>query len=169
MVVSVISRTRIRAPRLTNFFPIEGWPVNDASIDKAALATLRPGMPASALRTLCGPIWDEVKPGQDGWVVKLADIGFTARIDAKDTIGKLAFSAKFPSTLLVDGLRIGMSFEDALALHTNLRHIQDVTVSMMTLRRFGTTRADGTVVELRFRDGRLVAFDLDRPDAVYDA
>jgi len=143
--------------------------VNDASIDKATLATLRPGMPASALRTLCGPIWDEVKPGEDGWVVKLADIGFTARIDVKDTIGKLAFSAKFPSTLSIDGLRIGMSFDDALALFPNLRHIQDVIVSMMTLRRFGAARSDGTMVELRFRDGRLLAFDLDRPDAVYGA
>jgi hypothetical protein len=141
--------------------------LNDAAIDKAALATLRPGMPLSSLATVCGPDWNNVKPAQDGWIVKLVDIGFTARVDIDGVIGKVGFSGKFPDTILVEGLRLGMSFEDALAAYPSLRHIEDVTVSMMTLRRFKATRSDGITIELRFRDGRLLAFDLERTGAVY--
>jgi hypothetical protein len=147
----------------------KGWRVNDVSIDKAALAALRPGMPVSALRAICGASWERVKPDQSGWVVKLADIGFTARIDAKGLIGKLAFTGAFPSTIPVEGLFIGMSFDAALAVYPSLRHIGDITVSTMTLRRFGTTRADGIAIEARFRDSRLIALDLERSDAIYAA
>jgi hypothetical protein len=143
--------------------------VNEVSIDKTALAALRPGMPVSALRAICGATWERVKPDQSGWVVKLADIGFTARIDTKGLIGKIAFSGSFPSTIPIDGLHIGMSFDAALAVYPSLRHIEDITVSTMTLRRFGATRADGIAIEGRFRDGRLLALDLERSDAVYGA
>ena len=141
--------------------------MNGAAIDKAALATLRPGKPVSALAAICGLHWEDVKPDQDGWIVKLVDIGFTARVDAYGLIGKVGFSGKFPDTIVVERLRLGMSFEDALAAYPSLRHIEDVTVSMMTLRRFNVTRVDGTTIEMRFRDGRLLAFDLERSDAVY--
>jgi hypothetical protein len=141
--------------------------LNGAAIDEAALATLRPGMPASALAAICGPHWDDVKPDQDGWIVKLVDVGFTARVDNKGVIGKVGFSGKFPNTILVERLRLGMSFEDVLAAYPSLRHIEDVAVSMMTLRRFNAMRVDGSTIEMRFRDGRLLAFDLERSDAVY--
>ena len=141
--------------------------MNRAAIDEAGLATLRPGMPASALAAICGPRWDDLKPDQDGWIVKLVDIGFTARVDIKGVIGKVSFSGKFPDTILVERLRLGMPFEDALAAYPSLRHIEDVTVSMMTLRRFNAMRVDGSTIEMRIRDGRLLAFDLERSDAVY--
>jgi hypothetical protein len=141
--------------------------VNDVAIDAAALATLRPGMLVSALRTICGPNWDQVKPDDDGWVVKLVDIGFTARIDVNGIIGKIGFTGKFPTTIAVDLLQIGMSFDAALVAYPTLHHIEDVTISAMTLRRFGATRRDGIEIEARFRDGRLVAFDLERPGAIY--
>jgi hypothetical protein len=89
--------------------------LNDAAIDEAALATLRPGMRASTLADICGPHWDDVKPGQDGWIAKLVDIGFTARVDNRGVIGKVGFSGKFPDTILVERLPLGMSFEDVLA------------------------------------------------------
>ena len=143
--------------------------MNDAAIDKAALATLRPGMPVSALRTICGARWDQVKPGQDGWVVRLADIGFTARVDVDGIVGKVGFTGKFPATIPIDLLQIGMSFDAVLVAYPTLRHTADVTVSAMTLRRFGTTRPDGIEIEARFRDGRLVALDLERPGAIYGA
>ena len=69
--------------------------MNDVAINTAALATLRPGMLVSALRTICGPNWEQVKPDEDGWVVKLVDIGFTARIDVNGIIGKIGFTANF--------------------------------------------------------------------------
>jgi hypothetical protein len=141
--------------------------VNDAAIDIAALAWLRPGMPVSVLRDTCGSLWDDVKPGADGWVVKLINLGFTARIDRAGMIGRVGFTSRFPSDLTVDGLRIGMVFDAALAVYPTLRHIEDVTVSAATLRRFATLRPDGIAVEMRFRDGTLVAFDLEQPDAVY--
>jgi hypothetical protein len=141
--------------------------VNDAAMDIAALAWLRPGMPESVLRETCGSQWDDVKPGPDGWVVKLVHLGFTARVDRAAVIGKVGFTSKFPSELAVDGLRIGMSFDAVLAVYPTLRHIEDVTVSAATLRRFATMRPDGIAVETRFRDGLLVAFDLEKPDAVY--
>jgi hypothetical protein len=126
-------------------------------------------MSVSDLRTICGPHWDRVKPGQDGWVVKLVDIGFSARIDINGVIGRISISGKFPATLAVDMLHIGMSLDAAFVAYPMLRHIEDVTVSAMTLRRFGTQRPDGIGIEARFRESRLLAFDLERPDAIYAA
>ena len=146
----------------------KGWSVN-SMIDQAALASLRPGMPVSTLRAICGPHWEEVKPDRDGWVVKLADVGFVARIGADGNIGRVAFSSRFPTARTVDMLHVGMSFDAALAAYPTLCHVEDVTVSAATLRRFGTIRPDGIRIEARFLDGRLLAFDLDRPDAIYRA
>ena len=143
--------------------------MNDVAIDAAALATLRPGMLVSALRTICGPNWDQVKPDDDGWVVKLVDTGFTARIDVNGIIGKIGFTGKFPTTVAVDLLQIGMNFDAALVAYPTLHHIEDVTISAMTLRRFATTFPDRIRLEARFRDSRLLAIDLERPGANYSA
>jgi uncharacterized protein DUF6892 len=146
----------------------KGWSVN-SMIDQAALASLRPGMPVCTLRAICGPHWEQLKPDRDGWVVKLADVGFVARIGADGNIGRVGFSNRFPAASVVDMLHIGMNIDAALAAYPTLRHVEDVTVSAATLRRFGAIRPDGIRIEARFRDGRLLAFDLDRPDAIYGA
>jgi hypothetical protein len=141
--------------------------VTDAKIDQAALAALRPGMAVSELEKICGPSWPGVKPGADGWVVGLSDLGFLARIDVSGMIGKIGYSGRFPSTLSVDQLSIGMSVDHAIAAYPTMRHVEDVSISGMMLRRFLARRPDGLEVEIRARDGRVIAFDISQPGSTY--
>jgi hypothetical protein len=142
--------------------------VTNVTIDQAALATLRPGMPVSELEKICGPNWPLVKPGTDGWVVGLSDLGFIARVDTQGIIGKIGFSPKFSPTLMIDQLRVGMSFDDAIVAYPIMRHVEDVNVSGLTLQRFAAWRPDGLEVEIRVRDGRILAIDMSRPESRYE-
>jgi len=137
-------------------------------IDQSELAVLRPGMPASALQAICGDAWDEVKPNERGFV-SLIDFGFLADIDVTGTIGVTFFSGKFPSSHVVERLRIGMPFDEVIAVYPDLRHIADEQPSNFILRRFGLTLPNGMELEVRFRDDRVLAIRFERPGLVYDA
>ena len=126
-------------------------------------------MPVSALQTMCGSNWQRLKPTPDGWIMGLTDLGFVARVDVEGVIGKIGFSARFPSALAVEQLSIGMRFDGVVAAYPTLRHLEDLTISGVTLRRFAALRPDGIEVEVRMRDGRVVAFDLARPTSAYPA
>jgi hypothetical protein len=124
-------------------------------------------MPVSLLQQICGQRWLQSEPNADGWIVGLTDQGFLARVDVNGSIGKVAFSGKFSPTLTIERLHIGMSFEEVLAAYPTMRHIEDLVVSGLTLRRFAAFQADGTEVEVRVRDDRVLAFDISRPGAIY--
>ncbi len=62
-----------------------------------------------------GHRWREPAPHQEGMVVSIARVhGFDARIDTSDHIGTLRYRDRFPATISIAGLVIGMPAEAAL-------------------------------------------------------
>jgi hypothetical protein len=71
-------------PRLTNSrVPEMEFLVPSNTIDVAALAQLRPGMPMSRLSQALGAHWRPLTSEDEGWVKTAHDLenGFSARVD----------------------------------------------------------------------------------------
>ena len=134
-------------------------------VDPALLATLRPGMPATALSDLVGEGW--IAPGNhDKGYVRLLDMaGFGARIDSGGHLGSVSFTKLFPPGLAIGGLHIGIPFDAAKLAYPGIEPFpQD---SSDGIEAFRTVGPDGSEVRMRFKDGALLGFDLMQPDAAY--
>lgn len=84
-------------------------------IDFPALAALRPGEAKDVLARAMGRRWREPAPHQEGMVVSIARVhGFDAQIDTSGHIGTLRYRDRFPATVNVAGLAIGMPADAAL-------------------------------------------------------
>ncbi|MFV0473657.1 MAG: DUF6892 domain-containing protein [Pikeienuella sp.] len=78
----------------------------------AALAALRPGMPAAEAEAAMGPLWRAPAPHKGGVVDVLENShGFRLRLDRDGASGSVAFDWRFRGA--VDRLRMGMSIAEA--------------------------------------------------------
>jgi len=135
-------------------------------IDTAALARLRPGMPVAALAAIFGDDWVPLR-GTQTFVMK-DDIGFSARIDLSGSIGRVTFASKFPTALVIENLRIGMTLAAARAAHPSLRPVDDSAAAKYGVACFMTVLSSGLELEARFKDDHILAFNLSQPGAVYE-
>lgn len=135
-------------------------------VDLAALAALRPGMPVAELRMIFGDDWVPPKPGSSFFFAE--DIGFIARIDVRGIIGMVTFAAKFSSSLAIEKLKVGMTLQEARAAHPALRRIEDPEAAKYKLDRYVTALPNGTELEVRIREGRVLALHLSRPGLIYE-
>ena len=91
-------------------------------IDFKALAALRPGEGANAVRVALGDRWRPPAPHDAGWLRAIARTGgFVARLDVAGHIAYAAFRPPFPIETPIAGLRLGMSQQAALAALPALR------------------------------------------------
>jgi hypothetical protein len=129
----------------------------------AALAALRPLMPLSALTEVVGSQCDI--PDANGYIFQLSDDhGFFARIDLDDRIGQLGFSKKFPEDIRIENLHIGMVLDAALASRGSLTFIQ---TNEYGISEYNDKTDAGDQLNARFKDGRLIGFDLESAGLAY--
>lgn len=133
--------------------------------DPALLASLRPGMPATALSELIGAGW--VAPGDhDRGYVKMPDgLGLGARIDAGGHIGRISFYPSFPAGISIGRLCIGIPFEAAKLAYPEIE--PSPGYHPPGIKAFTAAGPDGTEVWMRFQYGILIELDLVQPDAEY--
>ena len=81
--------------------------------DPAALATLRPGMPATRVAAAMGAAWRAPVAHGGGFVDMLENThGFVVRLDRDGAIGWVRFDWRFKQAL-VEGVRMGMTLAEA--------------------------------------------------------
>jgi len=91
-------------------------------VDFNALAALRPGEGADAVRSAMGARWRPPAPHDAGWIRAIAHTGgFTARLDATGHLAYVAFGPPFPADVAIAGLTRGMSQGAAVAALPQLR------------------------------------------------
>lgn len=135
------------------------------SPDVAALAALRPGMPAEALEAAMGSAWRPV-PAYKGGIADILENshGFTARIDRRGRIGEVSFDHRF--THPVDAIAMGMKLSSASAAMPALEIGDDLP--MMRGVRLGTRRfPEGYVLRVRFTLETVNAISFSDPLAEY--
>jgi hypothetical protein len=157
----------LRRARDTYFSIIaEGMAMNRDSIDTAALARVRPGMPVAALAAIFGDDWVPLR-GTQTFVMK-DDIGFSARIDLRGVIGRVTFASKFPTALVIEKLHVGMALDAARVAHPSLQPVADNPAAKYGVACFMTVLSNGLELEARFKDDHILAFNLSQPGAVYE-
>lgn len=138
---------------------------NTTPTDPVPLSKLRPGMPLSRLIAAYGEDWPPM-PSSDTYFFA-EPMGFLARIDVDGVIGAVTFAKSFPLPIEIGGLKRGMSIAQALAARPDLADA-GIAPDTTNVRLFRLMLPDGVQLEGRFRDDRMVAMELSRPDAVYE-
>ncbi|WP_058833598.1 DUF7256 domain-containing protein [Luteimonas abyssi] len=136
-------------------------------------ARLRPGMPADALQAAAAAAWRPPADEDEGymsWGTASTPSVCGARLDAQGRIGSLTVYQGFPDALTLAGTWPGMAREQALAAYPGLRDQQGDAAD--TFRKRGlevlvVETSDGDTLELRLREGRVIALELARPGAVW--
>lgn len=135
-------------------------------VDLAALARLRPGAPASALRAALGRHWREPAPHQGG----LLDIvenshHFKARIGVDSIVREVRYLRQFDRRFSIDGLRIGMALQEVKAARPD---IEIGAIMVGGPMRYGSLRLPGTTkLTLMFSNDFLHEIGFWAEDAVY--
>lgn len=137
------------------------------------LARLRPLMPVQALADIIGERFALPEPRYKGYYSHSEVAGFGAKLTADGRIGSLSYTQGFPTELTVAGLHIGMSSDAAKAVLPSMSPVQGDDADRAR-REYGivshaAATPDGNVVDLRFKDGKLIGFDLHRPGLEYPA
>ena len=89
----------------------------EQSADFNALAALRPGEGADAVRTALGDRWRPPAPHDAGWIRAIAHTGgFTARLDVTGHLAYVTFAPPFPAAVPIAGLQLGMTQAAAVAV-----------------------------------------------------
>jgi hypothetical protein len=136
-------------------------------VDVAALAALRPGMPAAALQAAYGASWRPPAAHQQGMVDVIENSHhFRARLDVNGVIGEVAYRRQFDPARTIERLHMGMTLEAARLARPGL------VLSVLhggPPTQYGTeTLAEGSRLYVEFRFGRLQAIAIVRPGTVYD-
>jgi hypothetical protein len=137
------------------------------TVDKAALAKLRPGMPLSALAEAFGGEWVPLRAGETCF--SSPENGIFARVDLRGIIGSTSFLAKFPPALEIERLHVGMTLEEARAIYPSLRLAGDAEAEAKYHNTpFVTMLPDGNELRVTGRDGKVLSIRLSCPSAVYE-
>ena len=133
------------------------------------LAKLRPGMPLSALAAIVGP---DCQPSKSGSI--RIDAAVAIRVDVDGLLGTIKFILPFPKRIPVEGLRLGMSLDDLMALKGR---VVPVTNASGTLNAYEWPINAHSVLTANvllpsrqsnnWADGTLHSIDISDPTAVY--
>lgn len=136
-------------------------------IDVAALAALRPGMPAERLADAIGPSWHPPAAHKGGVVDLLqASHGTAVRLADDETIGEIRFDWRF--TGAVEGVRMGMTLAEVAAVLPDLAIGAD-RPSMPGVRDGRRTLPDGVAMSVTFTLEQVNGIALSAPEARFHA
>ncbi len=139
------------------------------SLNFEAFARLRPLMPIQALVEAAGAAWKAPAPEDEGYVNYKGTDGMPvcgAYLDVENRLHKICFYRSFPGELILEEVYIGMPVQAALDARPGMRPIDGSEGEEWAQRNvavYRETNAVGDVMELRVRDGRLLAIELSRP------
>jgi Domain of unknown function (DUF4274) len=128
----------------------------------ADLARLRPMMPFEQLSKLIGPEW---QPSPGGWLSE--GTRFAAHIDVEGKIGSLTFEERFPSTIPIDGLHLGMNLDDLLAAHQGFSIAATRAHPFLITDYTGRTDAGDDVTARVLQNGTVRSLEISRPGRNY--
>jgi Domain of unknown function (DUF4274) len=128
----------------------------------ADLACLRPMMAFEQISKLIGL---GSPPPSSGWL----SVGrrFSARIDVESKIGALTFDERFPSTVSIDGLHVGMKLDDLMASHYGFS-IGPPRAFPFKITTYTAQTGVGDDVTTRVgQDGLIRSLEISRPGRTY--
>jgi hypothetical protein len=128
----------------------------------ADLARLRPMLPFEQLLALIGT---DVRPSPAGWLSE--GVRFAARIDAEGKIGTLAFEQRFPSTISLEGLHVGMHLDDLFASRFGFAIAGPRTYPFLLTDYIGKTDAGDDVIARVTWKGLVNSLEFSRAGRIY--
>ncbi|MBB2754626.1 UNVERIFIED_ORG: hypothetical protein GGI57_005361 [Rhizobium aethiopicum] len=142
----------------------EGMAASNEPVDPSALATLRPGMPISAVEKAMGSVWRTPAPHKGGVIDILENThGVIVRIDRKGLIGRIDFNSRFMHTIA--GIPMGISLADLRATVPDMEIGKESATSGGA--RFGTKHLPEGILSVRITFDAVSGIAIFNPKAEY--
>ncbi|WP_246703617.1 MULTISPECIES: DUF6892 domain-containing protein [unclassified Rhizobium] len=142
----------------------EGMAASNEPVDASALATLRPGMPMSAVEKAMGSAWRTPAPHKGGVIDILENThGVVVRIDRKGLIGRIDFNSRFMHTIA--GIPMGISLADLRATVPDMEIGDESATSGGA--RFGTKQLLESILSARITFDKVSGIAIFNPKAEY--
>lgn len=139
-----------------------------------ALAKLQLGAPVSELERILGDEWNPPGKADKGYFRLTGpmlefgpSIPFQVRVTASGTIGSLGFYREFPHNVTINGVAVGMPFEDVRAVYPAMLHSSEESSVKQGIDAYLTTTSDGDVLTVMVKDGSVLSLRYERPGSEY--